>query len=123
MADKEDQPEALSGEEALVLARKGKEAWNAWAMKSEGRKVDFSGVNFTIEKNNDISFEGFTFPGDVDFRRATFMEARFKLATFRGRAEFQRTVFNVYPLSAAASAVANLLFDRGASPRLDSLER
>ncbi len=32
MAEKEDEPEALSGEEALALARKGKDAWNAWAV-------------------------------------------------------------------------------------------
>ena len=35
--DEEDEPEALSGEEAVALARKGKDAWNTWAVENENK--------------------------------------------------------------------------------------
>ena len=58
MAEKEDEPETLSGEEALALAREGKDAWNAWALENEDRGVDFEEVDFTTEENKRISFDG-----------------------------------------------------------------
>lgn len=91
--DEKDKPEPLEGEEALALARQGKNAWNAWAEDNPGREVDFVGVDFTAEGNKDISFEGFTFPGEADFSEANFQYARFDRATFKGNAWFGKATF------------------------------
>jgi hypothetical protein len=96
MAEKEVKPEAFSRDDALNLARKGKNDWNVWAekKKNEGQKLNFSGLNFsTNEKNKAISFEGFIFPGDVLFSRAQFQDARFDGATFMGDAGFDGATF------------------------------
>ncbi|MCC3305998.1 pentapeptide repeat-containing protein [Sneathiella sp. HT1-7] len=80
MADEEEK-KILPKEEALALARKGKDAWNRWAAENPGIKVDFSGHDFSQE---DISFAGFKFPGDVDFSETIIADANFINAEFSG---------------------------------------
>ncbi len=95
--DGEDKPAPapFGGEDALALAREGKDAWNAWADKKEnaGREVDFTGVDFTARENQDIYFYGFTFPGVVRFAGAMFPDAEFAAATFEGDAWFDKATF------------------------------
>ncbi len=91
--DEEHAPEPFGGEEALELARQGKDAWNTWAEENPGRKVNFIEVNFTAEENKDISFQGFTFPGEVFFSRAKFQSIFFSGAVFKGEANFIETTF------------------------------
>ncbi|NQU57708.1 MAG: pentapeptide repeat-containing protein [Rhodospirillales bacterium] len=88
-------PGPLKGEVALKLARKGPEEWNRWANKKEtdGRGVDFQNVDFTAKENQMITFDDFTFPGDVDFFRARFLHASFKKAIFKGKTQFTGTLF------------------------------
>lgn len=112
-----EQRKVLEREDALALARQGKDAWNAWAGKHEGWSVDFSKVDFTYYKNSSINFNGFVFPGyaffhqvkfekgdfegaifngDVTFYMATFGEvANFNHAVFNSNAEFGEAVFDV----------------------------
>jgi len=91
MAMKEENPETLSGEEALALAKKGKDVWNAWAHDNPGAEVDFSDADFTADP---ISFEGFVFPGIVSFRNAVLKNTKFSGAEFSGgKANFNRAKF------------------------------
>ena len=94
--DQEDEPAPLKGEEALELAREGPDAWNAWAEENPGRVVNFSGVDFTTEENEDIPFEGFTFPGNVNFFGARFKFASFEGTIFKGEVQFNSSTFEQY---------------------------
>lgn len=112
MSEKNDEPEALSGVEALALARKGKGAWNAWAVENEGWGVDFSGVNFTTEENEAISFKGFTFPGDVSFSNTKFKSSVFVGVTFEGVASFKGAIFEREAVFADATFKGTVRFDK-----------
>lgn len=93
MAENEDKPEALSGEEALALAREGKDAWNAWAAENRGQSVDFTGVDFTDADNTGISFGGYLFPGEAKFTKTKFQEGHFEGCTFEEFASFDWATF------------------------------
>ena len=93
--EEENGPEPFEEEEALDLARQGKDAWNAWAEENPGREVDFADVDFTTEENKAISFQGFTFPGDANFSVAKFKDAEFNEAVFKGNANFSEATFEV----------------------------
>jgi hypothetical protein len=78
----------------LELAASGKDDWNEWAKTNEGVAVDFSGHVFASYSAN---FEGFTFPGDVDFKYCRFSgKALFSGATFVGKADFAHATFQAY---------------------------
>jgi hypothetical protein len=94
--DGEDEPEPFGGEEALELARQGKDAWNAWAEDNPGRKVDFSAIDLTTEENEEISFGGFTFPGEALFSETKFQSADFNEAIFIGNADFSGATIEDY---------------------------
>lgn len=85
-------------------AKLGKDAWNKWAranMKEydeegnvvkEGAEVDFARNHFL---NHPISFEGFWFPGNINFLGSTFnIIANFENAQFFGFTDFTNTNFN-----------------------------
>lgn len=91
--DEENAPEPFRGEEALELARQGKDAWNAWAKENPGREVDFRGVDFITGVNKKISFKDFRFPGGVHFAKAKFPDAGFDQAIFEGDAGFTEATF------------------------------
>lgn len=94
MADETPHPKVLKGEDALALARQGKDVWNTWAEDeaNAGTKVDFSGYDFT---DDPISFAGFIFPGLADFSHCVFAEADFSHAQFSGgEAWFRDAQFN-----------------------------
>lgn len=81
MADEKQQPKVLKGEEALALARQGKDVWNAWAEDHPDWAVIFFRHNF---KGEPISFEDFVFPGNAIFEDCTFGVMSFSGAEFRG---------------------------------------
>jgi len=80
----------LDRDTAIALARRGKDAWNAWAAENPGARVDFSGA--TLEG---ISFAEFQFPGSANFARVTFSnEADFTGVTFSKEANFTGARFS-----------------------------
>ena len=89
--------------ESLALYRRGRDAWNAWAMGMliEGndddapRWVEEATANFMgHEFAEDEHFQGFIFPGYVFFDKARFRgDIEFREATFKGLARFERTTF------------------------------
>lgn len=81
MADNEKEKKTLPKEEALALARQGKDAWNKWAEENPGIKVDFSGHDFS---KSGLSFTEFVFNGPVNFARAKFDLADFSETKFMG---------------------------------------
>ena len=91
MADETKTPGLLEKEEALELARQGKDAWNAWAKKSEGWAVDFSEHDFSEEK---IKFDLFLFPGDTYFVGCKLKDITFSKAKFVGAADFSNAEFS-----------------------------
>jgi uncharacterized protein YjbI with pentapeptide repeats len=62
-------PEA---EPYLTLARRGKEAWNAWRRENPDKKINFANVDFTRPENQDINFGGFEFGNGANFKGASF---------------------------------------------------
>ncbi|MEX1034348.1 MAG: pentapeptide repeat-containing protein [Sneathiella sp.] len=90
MAD--DEEKILPKEEALALARQGKDEWNKWAAENSGVAVEFWGHDFTKEE---ISFAGFKFPGSVGFRGATILNGDFRDTNFCGKMNFiESVIFN-----------------------------
>ena len=80
----------LDRDTAIALARRGKDAWNAWAAENPGAGVDFSGA--TLEG---ISFAEFQFPGSANFARVAFSnEADFTGVTFSKEANFTGARFS-----------------------------
>ena len=94
--DGETDPFTLAAQQRwLDLARLGKDAWNTWAEEElkkpleERATVDLSGQNIGHGE-----FDGFVFPGAVDFRRAIFDgHTIFQSATFEGLADFRNATF------------------------------
>lgn len=85
----------LERDEALALARKGREAWNDWADSHQGWSVNLGEIDFTAKDNSSIQFNGFKFPGAANFDISVFgPDASFGEAIFRGRASFKRCMFN-----------------------------
>lgn len=101
-------PENITRDECLALARCGAKAWNEWRAAFPGKAVpghntaSFSGHDFADEP---ISFDGFQF-GTVDFSKARFFHHRqtffhcvfgngtsFEKAQFAGSARFMGTSF------------------------------
>lgn len=87
-------PDNITQAGCLALARRGKEAWNAWREKypvnddSENR-ADFTGYKFT-----DLNFENFIFGYGASFRDTEFKnEAFFKNAIFEEFADFEDAKF------------------------------
>ncbi|MDF2368006.1 pentapeptide repeat-containing protein [Sneathiella sp.] len=76
-----DEEKVLPKEDALALARQGKEVWNRWAEENPGVGIDFSGLNFTTQR---ISFAEFIFPGFADFSFTTFKFNDFSSTEFSG---------------------------------------
>jgi hypothetical protein len=111
--NKDNAPEYFLGEEALQLARQGKDAWNAWAEANPGREVSFEGVNFTLEGNNKISFAGFKFPGHANFSKTKFLDAKFGGAIFFGAASFSNATFEGEADFGGAIFKGYALFDGG----------
>lgn len=110
-ADNTSPPPSLHGDEALALARQGKDAWNKWAAENEGREVRFEGIDFSIPENRDLSFQGFIFPGDLTFHNATFEDANFANASFLGEAEFVGVSINDRTWFTCANFKKNVSFD------------
>ena len=82
-----DENTTLKNEDALLLWRKGKDVWNKWVKEHPKANVDFSNVDFSIERKEKsiIDFEYFNFPsGNVCFNGATFGDGNvtFSEATF-----------------------------------------
>jgi len=101
----ETERKVLAGDDALDLWRKGKDCWNAWADNpdNEGCCVDFSGVLFKAENDEDVNFVGYRFPGDAEFQGASFGgNANFKDAKFGGRASFGTAKFDGVAIFAEA---------------------
>lgn len=86
-----DEEKVLPKEEALALARQGKDVWNTWAKDNPGVGIDFSGHDFT---NENILFSEYVFPSRVDFSRAVFGTADFEDARFiKGDVDFTSAKF------------------------------
>lgn len=81
-------------DDLLESARKGAEAWNQWRSKNPRKRADFSGVDFTLDENREICFEGFIFDCRANFKGATFGDnISFKGAGFREGVCFERATF------------------------------
>lgn len=89
-----EEEKVLKGEDALALARQGKDVWNEWAIDHLGWEVDFSKVDFNTDDNKDISFVSFIFPAGANFFGAEFCkDTEFTDATFSGFANFPGATF------------------------------
>lgn len=89
-------PENITRDECLALARCGASTWNKWRDKYPGdhfggtNLARFSGCDFVHEK---ISFQGFRF-GHADFSRAHFASNQhFWRCSFGNRTTFEEAVF------------------------------
>lgn len=100
---------------ALLIARKGRAALEAFQRANPGTTLDFSGVDFRDPQNEHIEFSEFEFLSDVDFSRAKWGDtpipwqvhgykpptgpgpvrgaALFQKAVFHGRASFDHATF------------------------------
>ncbi len=84
----------LTGQEAYDLYKKGRKAWNNWAVKHVGWRVDFGGWDFSNEES--LNFRFFHFPGGASFVGATFGDGSvdFSEATFGdGFVDFAGAIF------------------------------
>lgn len=73
----------------LDIARAGRGTWNKWRKDYRNEKADFSGVDFTLDENKDISFCGFEFGDHARFDDTKFgAEAQFDSASFGIDARF-----------------------------------
>lgn len=80
-------------DEARAEAR---ERWNAWRRDpaNEGVRVTFEGVDFRVDENRGISFDGFKFGDEAEFSRAIFcFDTQFRGAVFRDSARFEGATF------------------------------
>lgn len=77
----QEERKALTGGDALMLARRGDIVWNKWAEDNPGSEVDFSGVDLRGEP---IAFAGFVFSGPVIFKSVRIRDAGFRGAKFLG---------------------------------------
>ncbi len=91
----------LSGQDAVDLWLKGRNAWNSWVKENPHADVDFSGVDFgNLRKEyslHKINFRQFIFPtGSVDFSHAKFGDGKvdFLLTRFGdGNVSFHQATF------------------------------
>jgi hypothetical protein len=89
-------PDNITQAGCLVLARLGKEAWNAWRLKYPVRGdkkniANFQGINF---ENDLVNFAGFKFGNYADFQNAQFgKQTRFDYAVFGDCVIFNRSQF------------------------------
>jgi len=83
----------LNIDDALKLARQGKDVWNTWAADpaNAGTSVCFSHHDFTSDP---IGFSGFIFPGPVSFQRCKFNGPDFSETIFKGDADFINAEFH-----------------------------
>ncbi len=89
-----EEANVLRGEDALELARQGKEAWNEWAMEHDGWKVSFANAEIKAWRDGRISFAYFYFPGEADFSGTTFRNfATFDRTEFGGPVNFSNSTF------------------------------
>lgn len=78
----------------LEIARQGSEAWNDWRVRYPEEEVDFSNVDFTLDENQGISFEGFKFGNSTDFKGAKFGDyVSFLASKFGDFAAFDDAIF------------------------------
>jgi Pentapeptide repeats (9 copies) len=95
-------PDNITQAGCLMLARMGKEAWNAWRSKYPAHvgelypvvcrnRANFKGHNFAEEA---ISFEKFVFDHGACFDGAQFGIAQFERAEFGNDASFCDTIFS-----------------------------
>ena len=119
-----DPPQKYDQDFFLVLASKGKDAWNAWRHDpaNEGVRVTFADVDFSEVPRDQLDFAGFPFGDFADFSHCTWrgverkeiendtiafrpgracftgaafgVGARFTGAAFGGEAYFNRSFFN-----------------------------
>ncbi|MCF6439234.1 pentapeptide repeat-containing protein [Pseudoalteromonas luteoviolacea] len=106
----------LSGDKALKLWLKGKNAWNAWMYANPNTDVSFEDVQFCLDNlatqypqyfqeqiplnglelktEKVICFDGFVFNGQVNFYHAKFKNpVSFNNAVFKGDVDFVKAVF------------------------------
>ena len=93
-------PENITRDECVSLARCGREAWENWIspLRNSSDEVkarnaaDFSGIDFT---NEPISFKNFSFDFGANFDGVRFgHDADFRGALFQGLISFRCTQFN-----------------------------
>jgi hypothetical protein len=65
----------MANQEHLDLARKGRKVWNEHWARANVAPLDFSGIDFSNNENKSISFAGFLFRGEVNFRKSRFGHA------------------------------------------------
>ncbi len=76
------------------IVRQGPETWNEWRAERLEVAVDFSGVDFTLRQNEEISFRNFAFGTDVSFSGAKFGDQiSFANTVFGERTNFADTTF------------------------------
>jgi hypothetical protein len=96
----------MSESTALLAARQGRAALEAFQRANPGSTLDFRDVDFRDPQNECIDFSGFEFLLDVDFGGAKFGQihhSRSGGGTVRGRARFQKSVFHGRASFAGAS--------------------
>ncbi len=129
---------ALEAGDAYDIAqKKAAETWNAWAeplhlslvqngggseAKEAAARVDFSGTNIvarsdgwkpgTLAAEGGFDASGFMFPGNANFRNATFsVEAKFEGATFFRESSFDGATFSNYASFRKASIIGGIWFN------------
>ncbi len=102
----------MANTEQLKIAREGRKAWNKWRLENADEEVDLSGVDFTLDVNQGISFIGFEFGDRARFKGATFgYGAWFEGATFGDGARFEGATFGDYAWFEGATFGDNVRFD------------
>jgi hypothetical protein len=93
----------MSESTALLVARQGRAALEAFQRANPGSTFDFRGVDFRDPQNECIDFSGFEFRLDADFDEATFGDTPIPWQVYghpagrgspKGAALFQKTVFH-----------------------------